>query len=715
MLTYQQVMSVRLSPLVTAAASWGDMAEGFERLGDAYSDQVLSITTSGAWVGASATAAKARFQATRRQYTAAGVEARAVASLLRDAHAQFTARIRALHHLVAAARKAGMSIDSKGIAHEDPEVSKERKDSGPVTPDTARAVRELQWTQAVADAVRAVDDADKGARLVLRDAAFGGRPDGAAPGATHGFNGNAVGDIEKVEARLAQRYAEQALKGEKPEDLEEWVRLQRDNAGDKVFSRMLLNHLGPEGTIRLANQLNVWAYDEDRAHQQSYLGLQRGYADALASATRDPRSGFYREWVTGLKEAGMRQYEWRGQPIRGYHTLVTLMQQGSGSYPEQLLHDLGDDMIAAEKANPFKRNDAWDLPAALIEPHSKWFANDPLDGLLGIMAREPETAAAFLDPKNGKSHLEYLTRERNWNVVDIEGRPWGEFDPDTPWAQGGEGSRWRPDLEDADTRQGFGAALVAATTGIDPQSPGSGYVQHTEANTRVFDAALEHLSKEGDKFPPSLRTPMALVMSNHGDDVHEATSAHGDDESQLDRRAVLEVAKQISRDQFAYGTLQDGINREIVRDIHVNEDGHEESWRRAGRTIGFLEEARYQGLQIDVDDAKSKATWDSKWQYHGWAGVASYVPVVGDAVDRKIEMVTDKWLEEETKRIDEGRARSRMETNADSEGRIGALAGIWREVNSDRLDGETEYTTIDKFNSATEDGGATARGLAGTG
>lgn len=90
----------------------------------------------------------------------------------------------------------------------------------------------------------------------------------------------------------------------------------------------------------------------------------------------------------------MRQYEWRGQPIRGYHTLVTLMQQASGPYSQRFLHDLGDDMIAVEKAAPFKRNDAWDLPAALIEPHSKWFANDPLDGLLGIMAREPEAAAA---------------------------------------------------------------------------------------------------------------------------------------------------------------------------------------------------------------------------------------------------------------------------------------------------------------------------------
>ncbi|MCP9944388.1 hypothetical protein LUX12_05640 [Streptomyces somaliensis] len=285
--------------------------------------------------------------------------------------------------------------------------------------------------------------------------------------------------------------------------------------------------------------------------------------------------------------------------------------------------------------------------------------------------------------------------------------------PIPPGRRGGEGSRWRPDIEDIDTRRGFGAALVAATTGIDPQGPGGGYVQHTEANTRVFDAALEHLSKEGDKFPPSLRTPMALVMGNHGDGVHEAASAHGDDESRLDRRSVLEVAKQISRDQFAYGTLQDGINREIVRDIHLNEDGHEESWRRAGRTIGFLEEARYQGLQIDVNDAKSKATWDSKWEYHSWAGVASCAPVVGDAMDRKIEMLTDKWLEEETKRIDEGRARDRMESNTDKEGRLREISNIWREVNSDRLEGETAFATRDKFNGAAEDGSATARKLAG--
>lgn len=712
MLTYQQVLSIRLSPLTTAAASWDDMAKGFERLGDAYADHVLSVTTGGTWAGVSASAAQARFQATREQYTAAGVEARAIASLLRDVHAQFTARIRALHEVVADARRARMSIDSHGIAHEDPEVSKGEESGGVFSPVVTRATREKWWTDAVAEAVRAVDDADKGARIALREAVFG-QGGGAArkPGGPHEFNGKAVGDIEKVEAHIAQRYADQVLRGEKPEDLEEWARLQRDNAGDKVFSRMLLNHIGAEGTIRLANQLNVWAYDTDKGQQQSYLAIQKGYADALASATRDPKSAFYRKWVTDLKEVGMRQYEWRQHRIRGYHTLVTLMQHGD-NYSEQLLHDLGNDMIAIEKANPYKRNDAWDLPIALTEPVNQWFANDPLDGLLGIMARDPETATNFLDPKNGNSNLEYLTQKRNWNVVDVEGRPWGEFDPDNPWRDG-PGGMWRPDTEDFDTRKGFGDALVAATTGISPHNSSGGYVQHTDANTRIFDTALDHLSKEGDKFPPSLRTPMALVMGNYGDDVHDTASAHGDDESPLDRRAVLEVAKQISRDQFAYGALQEGINREIVRDIHANEDGHEESWRRAGRTIGFLEEARYQALQIHVDDAKTNATWDSKWNYHGWAGVASFTPVVGDLIDRKIDMLNTKWLEEETKRIDEGLARDRMQTGKHDEGRIAELVKIWRAVNSDRLDGETAYVTRDHFNSAVEDGSATARRLAG--
>ncbi|MER6613910.1 hypothetical protein [Streptomyces xantholiticus] len=722
MLTYQDVVTANLAPLTTAAVSWDEMADGFEDLGEAYRGSVESAASDGGWMGVSANAAKGRFGATRKQFEAAAVEARAIAAILRDIHGQFTERIRAVRDLVASAKEADMHIDANGRAHLDP--TKHKDLVGGVFGEAAtRQILEASWTEAVTAAVQSVDDADQGAKLALRDAAgikslFEEMMD-TARGTGHSFNADAVGDIEVVEAREAKKYADQILAGEKPSDLVEYERLMRDNSDDKVFSQTVLNHLGPEGTIKVTNQLNTFAYDSDTGNKQHYLGAERGLANALATATQDPKSQFYKDFRAGLDEAGMKRYEWQGERVRGYQSLVTLMQHGEG-YSDRFMHDLGDDLIAAEKAD--KGNDNWDLPKKFVTYRDEWFANDPLDGLLGIMSKDPEASATFLDPKSasissdgkdgGNDRLEYLIKERDWEVVDGHKYMRNPHDPDNTWFGDPLQSS---DIEDAQNRTGFGAALVAGTTGIDPNNSGGGYVEHSEANNRVFEGALKHLSAEGNEFPPSLRTPMAVVMGNYGDDVHASASAHNAEESPLGRGEVLEVAKQISRDQFAYGTLQDGINREIVHDINVGQENDDEPLRRAGRTIGFLEEARYQGLKVDVDDAKSEATWEAKWDYHTWGGVANFVPYAGDAAQRGVDAITAKWLEEEIARIEQGQARDNLATGIDREGRLKALADHWRDENPQMKERESEWKSVERIDDSANNGNSAGRRLGSKG
>ncbi|WP_338897814.1 DUF6571 family protein [Streptomyces sp. TG1A-60] len=722
MLTYQDVVTIRIGFLTTAAKDWDDMAGGFEELESLYAAKVEGVATDGTWVGVSAGAASSRFSATREQFAAAQVEARAIASLLRDAHAQFARLISQVETTVEEAKQADMSVNSKGVALYD--LSKlDSKRSDPSYSQDVLKVRmaEATWTKAIQDAVQAVDDADQGVKLALHEAAgvksWFERAFDQATGQGYTFNGSAVGDIEVYEAREAQKYADQILAGEKPDDLEEWERLMRDNSDDKTFSQTVLNHVGPEGTIKITNQLNTLAYDSDQRNQQRYLGVEKGLADAMATATQDPKSEFYKNWNDGLKEAGMKRYDWQGEKVRGYQSLVTLMQHGEG-YSDRFLHDMGDDMIAAERAD--QGNDNWDLPKRFVQERDEWFANDPLDGLLGIMSRDPEAAANYLDPKNdphpddGKTEdndrLKYLTRERDWDVQDSNWHR-NPHDPDSIWGD----PLHRSDTEDAQNRAGFGAALVAATTGIDPNNSGGGYVTHSEVNDRVFEGALKHLSAEGNDFPPSLRTPMAVAMGNFGDEVHQATSAHNDGESPLDRGQVLEVAKQISRDQFSYATLQDAINREIVYDINTGRNGDEEPLIRGGRTIGFLEEARYQGLKVDFDDQRSEATWDAKWDYHTWGGVVNFIPHVGDAAQRGVDVVTAKWLEEEMARIDSNQTRDNLATGTDKEGRLEALADQWRRENPSAIRPDDRYGTVDIVDNAANNGNETAKDLAGKG
>lgn len=90
-----------------------------------------------------------------------------------------------------------------------------------------------------------------------------------------------------------------------------------------------------------------------------------------------------------MRKAGVARYNTDFQAARldkvhGYQSLVTLMQHGDG-YGRDYLEDLGDDMIKAEKKNP----DIWDLKGEYSGNQDGWFANDPVDGVLGIMSHEP--------------------------------------------------------------------------------------------------------------------------------------------------------------------------------------------------------------------------------------------------------------------------------------------------------------------------------------
>ncbi|WP_247694488.1 hypothetical protein [Streptomyces sp. B93] len=323
MLTYQDVVTVRIGVLTTAATHWDDMAKGFEDLETLYAAQVLSVARKGRWVGVSATAADEQLSATRGQLKDAQTEARAIASLLRDAHQQFAELIGRVRSLVEQAKAEKFTVTSQGVAVYDADsVQAMRHDPDFQKYEAQVKIAEAAWTKQIKDAVRAVDDADQGVKLALHQAAgvrswFDRLRDPL--GRDHTFNGSAVGDVEVYEAREAEKYTDRILGGEKLDgtELAEWERLMRDNSGDEVFSRTVLDHVGPEGTIRLTNQLNDLAYDSDEGNRQRYLAVEKGFATAVATATRDPDSAFYRECREGLREAGARRYEWQGRKSRG--------------------------------------------------------------------------------------------------------------------------------------------------------------------------------------------------------------------------------------------------------------------------------------------------------------------------------------------------------------------------------------------------------------
>ncbi|WP_435609057.1 hypothetical protein [Streptomyces sp. C10-9-1] len=724
MLSYRDVVSADLGSLTSTADDWDDMADGFRRLEEAYSGTVLGVATGGEWVGISAAAAAVKFSATKAEFAAGQTEARAIADILRDAHGQFTLLVGAVRDVVEQAKKDGMDVDSNGTVHFDfTELNKYRND--PDSKDLAAEKRAAVgvWNEKVKQAVKAVDDADKGVKLALHDAAgvksFFERMFDSVLG-RDGFNANAVGDIELVEARRAKAYADQILAGGEPSDLAEWERLMRDNSQDRVFSQTLLNSLGPEDTLKLSNRLNDLAYLDDAKDKRSYLHINTGLANSLATATRVPeflgprgadgkrqplkygseeyqeRFGewrassdgrFYREWIDEFDRLGDDEFDsevvgekislghGHGQEVRGYQSLVTLMQQGEG-YSPSFVSEVTDNMIAMEKKDP----DIWDLRGDFSGDKDGWFANDPVDGALGVMSRDPEGAAVYLDPATdeGKKRFEYLLGQgdgaRDWDVVDT--REYRKVETSGP------------DVEDADTRAGLGAALTAAATGVDPSGGEPRPTSHSEANDRVFKHSLEYLSKQGDDMHSALRDDMAKILINHGREVHEEMSDTHGKSSVLDRDQLAEITKQVSRSRDSYDILNAGMNYSIVESFHDSSQAPEDTLSAAGRTIGFLEESRYNAMQSDVKDR----TWEKAWSYHGSGAVLNFIPIVGDIAQRGADVVTTAWVVNEAKRDAEELERNSERVYDQRQGHLNALAEQWYSVNSDWADGETGYS-----------------------
>ncbi|ORT54393.1 hypothetical protein [Streptomyces sp. CB03238] len=659
MLTFQQVMTTDFGLLTTAAAQWDAAAADFKTVEDRYKDSVQNITM-GPWNGVSADVAQVNFAATRYEYAAAQTQAKAIASLLRDAHTQLVDLKKKVESARADAIAADMSVSDQGdVSYDTSKLTPAERNAYQHDPDAKAAVREQEqkWAQRIRDAVRAVDDADQGVKLALEAVVvdtLGGKDD-ATLGV--GFNGRAQGDIEVYEAQYAEEVATRINGGDKlsAAELAELQRTFRDNAGKPEFSQTFLNGLGAKGLIEFSNRMNDQIHVKNPKNRTDFVALEKGLANTLASATRDTKSDFYKKWRSDMQKVGMERFntsftDLRLEKARGYQSLVTLMSQGEG-YSKQFLHDLGDDIMKAEKNG----TDIWVMKGDYSGKDTGWFANDPMDGLLGVMSHDPAASAAFLKDEGRMKHL----MDRDWEVV-LEAH------------EHGNSTHYSPSL-DGDDRAGFAAALQAGATGIDPSDENGRFVKHSDDNVAVFKNSIKHLAEAGDEFPESLREPMAHVLVNHGSTVHDISSRIDMRDLPIKQDELFEVIKQVSKDQASYQALNYGINQALVSDVHAPDQKHpQESLIRAGRTIGFLEQAR-----TDAVGPAETAGWDEKWMFDK---AISYIPVASDDVQAGFDYVVEKWQNDEQKKLDEDHANEKLTAYTKRNEQLMALTDEWIKV-----------------------------------
>lgn len=641
MLTYHQVMTTDFALLTTAAAQWDAAAKDFEAVQKTYNSQVRNVAIDDQWQGFARTFAEIANTRTYEQYTAAATEARAIASLLRDAHAQFVELRGKMNSVLADAAKEHMKIDDNGRA-----TYTKRNDPGTKNdPDAATAIpkAEAAWTQRIADVVGWFDDADQGVKLALAAATQDSDPN---DGIDHGFNAKAEGDVEVVEGR---RQAELArLDHWDDKQLAEMRRLERDNKNKAEFSQSFLAALGPDKAIDYANRLRGLTKGDKK---QDYQELQNDLAANIASATEDAKSPFYEKWRKDLRDAGAKNYGSKTDPFYGYQSLVSLMGRHK-SYGGTFLNDLGDDIIDVEK----KHKDIW----------TRWrprpgIVSDPLDGLLGVMSGNPGAATSFLDPgTDGKNdHLKYLLKERDWPKIAMNG-------PGALIAQ-----------DDPSSKTGLGLAIEAAATGHEPLHEGAKPkvdVTHTAAEARVMRDTINLVDPGSSSAAPThLRRPLANALAEYSADTHEILSGNNPDYRKhaasgvwdqdgrvsfsTDQDKLIRAMRGLSEDPNAYATLHYAESQHISHELEklpadATDYDRKTPLDKAGAALGAYSAIRSDVINDERSSAYSGADWKSKVAYHILGGAVTPVTVgagkfpIGDALQRGVDYWAWEWSNE---------------------------------------------------------------------
>ncbi|MEU6758528.1 hypothetical protein [Streptomyces sp. NPDC046685] len=720
-LTYKKVMTTGYDKLTTAAKAWDDMAGEFKKAESAYASATQGLAAGTSWHGIAQGSAYTNFAGTQYEYAAAQTQAKAVANLLRDAHGQFTELKQRLESVVADARKDKMAVDDEGNVR--PDLTDKERYAYVHDPDGQALLAQYNkaansWADQIKKYVKAFEDADAGVKMALEAAVKDSNKDAVTgkDATRNGFNADAKSDIEQYELEYAKDVATRLNSGDKVSnaDVEGLNRILRDNGNTAFkhhtdFGRDFVSVLGAEGTIKLANTLNNVAHSGDSGRKGLYGETNKMLANTLSNATqmvfvegqKNPPYGtkeyqqafekwsktsdakFYNDFMGDLKKAGLDTFELdvagdkapttrgHGNEIRGYQGLVTLMQQGDG-YSPQFLGDLTDQMIDAET----KDKDVWDLHGKFEGKKDGWFANDPVDGALGIMSRDPATATGYLDPNadGDKNRLEYLLTKRDWNIVNT-----------SEWH--GNVSVAGDDTFEKDIRAGLGLALEAATTGRPPGSPGEELGRHSEAEARIMHDTINLLDygdaegKEGqsdrtgkadellkkEEFA-NMRDPLARALVTYTQDTGDILAgegigglvgkndeyAHGDDSRiQNSRTSVLRFMRGVSdvpegeepaNFNMLYQAQLGYMAEQLTSGTYPHSDRLTPLSRNIGEVVGTMT-ALGGDLRIGQLEAANAEAGDKRFYgYHVGGGLITGIPIIGDIAQRTVDIGANQWL-----------------------------------------------------------------------
>ncbi|MGW7225524.1 hypothetical protein [Streptomyces cyaneofuscatus] len=439
---------------------------------------------------------------------------------------------------------------------------------------------------------------------------------------------------------------------------------------DPLFQEKFATTLGPKGVLEFWADLTEVSSPNDLARTQlNQLGdFQKNLGLTLAGATQSD-SPAMRAWENDMVKLAGERYQTRGSQVWGFQLMSNLMRVGD--YDDKFLNKYGNALVETEKKMKLPGN-FWsggvggpNMPKMNFMSDED-FGRDPMTGFMTALANSPDASTEFFNAKEPQDNAEWVLKERK------------PFD-DTP-------------LDDGPNRalEATGKAMFAAVSGIsDPEAEGARFVEHTDAHRDALKRSMGFLADTGDDFPPELRRDMAWAIGNHGETAHKVMSDPLGS-SVMDEDQLLEVTKQISRNKESYALLNEQMNYAILADINLNKEHPEDTLRDAGRTVGFLEQARQ--LTINTDESKDlrDTSWDQRWGYHVVGAIANQFG--GDIAQRGVDAITAAWAEEEGNRIGDKATDDRKANHEERNLQLRAIADHWYAENSEWAEKETDFS-----------------------
>ncbi|WP_432083417.1 DUF6571 family protein [Streptomyces sp. WAC 04229] len=426
MVTFKDLLDVRLSSLKSAVDDWTDTVTKLKKLDEQASKGLLKKAEKADWKGENAGITLPFVKKTAKEFGDAATEAESIRNVLRDAHSEFKAAKEKLEAVVNAAPDQGIRIDSDGtvsyLIHPD-RRSKDYDGPEPKEADFDRVRSDIKA------AVQKANDADEVASRALKTLVGKDK---------HNFSGtdydslNQAGKAQDAEdARAAARIV---AKGDNAtaKEIERLNKYLADNKGDQHFAERFAAEVGAKGT------LNYWAdmgdpRDGSRLgldHPDAIKKLQENWGLTLANASHSDSPDMTR-WKSDMLAHGDDLVRTRGTSAYGFQIMSNLMRHGN--YDTQFLKEYGQQVFATERRltreGAVKPDHAWNSPNVGMMPKLNWddkgIGRDPMAGFMEALGHNPKASAEFLNskldltPDSANDHksvdaFKYFTEDRDW-------------------------------------------------------------------------------------------------------------------------------------------------------------------------------------------------------------------------------------------------------------------------------------------------------------